>query len=305
MPAGPMTETRRARRSRDGRMEQVLEQAQLVVAADERRLERVRRGLPPPRSATTRSARQAGTGLALPLSTCSPAARRRWPRDAARWVASPTRTVPGRPPPIWSRRRGVDEVARDHALVRGAERHGGLAGQDARPRRDARAQRPDRVDELERGSHRALGVVLVGDRCTPDRHHRIADELLDGAAVAVDDVARQVEVARQQLPGVLGVATFGERREAHEVGEQDRDDAALGDGSGVERPRTAAVASTGLRRRSSRVGTRTRRRTSHRPRSGHRTRDRPPRGGLRTPSRTCVRPDSQYRSWCRSRGIPG
>ena len=42
MPAGPMTETRRARRSRLGGVEQVLEQPQLVVAADERRLEGVR-----------------------------------------------------------------------------------------------------------------------------------------------------------------------------------------------------------------------------------------------------------------------
>ena len=50
------------------RVEEVLEQAQLVVAADERRLERLASGSAPPRSATTRSARHAGTGRALPLS---------------------------------------------------------------------------------------------------------------------------------------------------------------------------------------------------------------------------------------------
>ena len=55
-----------------GRVEQVLEQPELVVAADERRLERLGR-LRPPRSATTRSARHAGTGAALPLRVCSPA----------------------------------------------------------------------------------------------------------------------------------------------------------------------------------------------------------------------------------------
>ena len=54
----------------------------------------------------------------------------------------------------------------------------------------------DRVDELERGAHGALGVVLVGDRRAPDGHHRVADELLDRAAVALDDVAGEVEVAR-------------------------------------------------------------------------------------------------------------
>ena len=41
IPPGPMTLTRRGRRSRLGRVEQVLELAELLVAADERRLERV------------------------------------------------------------------------------------------------------------------------------------------------------------------------------------------------------------------------------------------------------------------------
>ena len=62
----------------------------------------------------------------------------------------------------------------------------------------------------------------------PDGHHRVADELLDGAAVARDDLRREVEVARQQLPDVLRVAVLGERREAHEVREQDRHEASLG-----------------------------------------------------------------------------
>ena len=63
----------------------------------------------------------------------------------------------------------VDHVAGDHALVGGAERHRGLAGQDARPRVDARAQRPDGVHEVERGADRALGVVLVRRRACPTR----------------------------------------------------------------------------------------------------------------------------------------
>ena len=61
------------------------------------------------------------------------------------------------------------------------------------------------VDQLEPGADRALGVVLVGRRHAPDGHHRVADELLDGAAVAGDDAAL-VEVARQQLADVLLVA---------------------------------------------------------------------------------------------------
>ena len=91
-------------------------------------------------------------------------------------------------------------------------------------------ERADGVDEVERGADGALGVVLVRGRRAPDRHDRVADELLDRAAVAVDHLARQVEVARQGLADVLGVALLGERREADEVGEQDGDQAPFRDG---------------------------------------------------------------------------
>jgi len=65
-------------------------------------------------------------------------------------------------------------------------------------------------------------VVLAGHRRAPDRHHRIADELLDQAAVPFDGVSRGVEVAGEELADVLGVAALGDRREADEVGEQHR-----------------------------------------------------------------------------------
>ena len=44
---------------------------------------------------------------------------------------------------------------------------------------------PDRVG----GADRPQGVVLVDDRDAEDRHDRVADELLDGAAVRLDDPA--------------------------------------------------------------------------------------------------------------------
>ena len=46
----------------------------------------------------------------------------------------------------------------------------------------------DGVDELEGGADGPLGVVLARDRRAPDGHDRVADELLDGAAVALDDI---------------------------------------------------------------------------------------------------------------------
>ena len=65
-----------------------------------------------------------------------------------------------------------------------------LAGQDAGARLEVRVQGADRVDQLERGADGALGVVLVGDRGAPHGHDRVADELLDGPAVQLDDLGR-------------------------------------------------------------------------------------------------------------------
>ena len=38
----------------------------------------------------------------------------------------------------------------------------------------------------ERGAQRAVGVVGVGDRRAPERHDRVADELVERAAVLED-----------------------------------------------------------------------------------------------------------------------
>ena len=127
-------------------------------------------------------------------------------------------------------RRGVHEVACDHALVGRAERHGGLTGQDAGPGHDPGADGTDRVDQLEAGPHGAFGIVLLGGGRPPDGHDRVADELLDGAAVPSDHLGRQVEVRRQQLPHLLAVAALRHRREPDQVGEEDRHQATLRNG---------------------------------------------------------------------------
>ena len=107
-----------------------------------------------------------------------------------------------------------------------------------------------RRDELQGGADRALGVVLVGGGRSPHRHHRVADELLDRAAVPLDDPPRQLEVAGQQLARLLGVALLGEGREADQVGEQDRHQPALGHrlrrGLGARVPGSAAAAALPL-----------------------------------------------------------
>jgi hypothetical protein len=59
------------------------------------------------------------------------------------------------------------------------------------------------------------------------RHHRVADELLDRAAVALELRAEARMVRRQQSAHVLRVELFGPRGEADEVDEHDRDDLSL------------------------------------------------------------------------------
>ena len=114
-------------------------------------------------------------------------------------------------------RGGVDEVAGDHALALGADRDRGLAGEHAGAGAELRgadlvAERRDGGDEVERGAHGALGVVLGRRRRAPDGHHRVADELLDRAAVELDQPPARVEVAREELARLLGVALLRERR---------------------------------------------------------------------------------------------
>ena len=147
--------------------------------------------------------------------------------SVARFVASPVRTVPGFGRRLDARGR-VDEVAGDHALVRGAERHRGLARQDAGAGAKQRVELGDRGREVERRPDGPLGVVLLRDGRAPDGHHGVADELLDRAAVALDHRAGDVEVAAQELARVLRVASLGGGGEPDEVDEQHRDEAALG-----------------------------------------------------------------------------
>ena len=119
MPAGPDDRDQPRPLLAAGRVEQLLEQPELVVATDERRLEGVGAICDRRVRETTRSARQAGTGLALPLSDllagCLERDRlRRGPLSGLADEHGAGRR--GRLEPS----RGVDEVAGDHALVDGA-----------------------------------------------------------------------------------------------------------------------------------------------------------------------------------------
>ena len=93
-----------------------------------------------------------------------------------------------------------------------------------------RSSRPSSVGEVpnrERGAHSTLWIVLVGHRRAEERHHRVADELLDRAAVPLELLPHTRVVRPEDRLDVLGVESLGTRREADEVAEEDRDDLAF------------------------------------------------------------------------------
>jgi hypothetical protein len=117
----------------------------------------------------------------------------------------------------------VHDVARGQRF--GADRDERLARVDADPKLDPLLAGP--LADGKRGADCTLGIVLVCDRGAEQRHHRIADELLDRAAPALEHLSQVRVVRREEGAHVLGIHLFGARGEADQVGEEHGDDLAL------------------------------------------------------------------------------
>ena len=123
-------------------------------------------------------------------------------------------------------RRRIDDVAGGHPLALGRTRvqqHERFAGVDG----DAHLQvvlLAHPVADRKGRAHRALGVVLVRDRCAEQRHYGVADELLDGAAHLLELGAQPLPVGREHRADVLGIELLGARREPDQVCEEHGDD---------------------------------------------------------------------------------
>ncbi len=85
----------------------------------------------------------------------------------------------------------------------------------------------DHGGDAEGAEDRSLRVVLVRDRGAEHGHHRVADELLDGAAEPFDLAPDPSVIRRERVLDVLGIGEIEARRELDEVAEQDRDDLAF------------------------------------------------------------------------------
>ena len=138
----------------------------------------------------------------------------------------------------------VHDVSCDHRLAvpgAGLELDDRLAGVHGDAHLEAVLLGP--VANGECRADRALGVVAVGRRRAEDAHDRVADELLDRAAVALELLADALVVRREDRADVLRIELLGTSGEADEVDEQDGDDAALLAGPpGLGERRAARVA---------------------------------------------------------------
>jgi hypothetical protein len=83
------------------------------------------------------------------------------------------------------------------------------------------------VKDAKPGPDGALGIVLMRERRPEDGHHRVTDELLDRAAVALDLLAQASVVGTDAGANVLRVSRFRGGSEANEIAEEDGHDLAL------------------------------------------------------------------------------
>ena len=115
-----------------------------------------------------------------------------------------------------------------------------------------RAVRPDsvghRVADGERRAHGPLGIVAVGHRRAEHPHDAVADVLVDGAAVLLDQPVGDREEAVEQVVHLLRVQLLRERGVAGKVGEEHRHLAPLAGGSSAGMGPAAGTASVAARR---------------------------------------------------------
>ncbi len=127
---------------------------------------------------------------------------------------------------------GIDRVAGHEGLAGRRVAGHDLAGVDAGTEldRDTAAGAELGVEggqlgrDLGRGPDRPKSIVLMEGGDTEDGHDGVADELLDGAAVTLDDRPHHREVAAHDRPHRLRVELLAQDRRADDVGEQDGDD---------------------------------------------------------------------------------
>ena len=212
----------------DGAGERVLEQRQFRLTADERRGVEAARVVGPDRPPCPQ---RLGATFDLERSGIVDLDRAR--RQPARGGAEEDLARLRR---LLETRRKIDRLARREGRI--ALVDDDLARLDADA--DGELQLLDFRHDLERRAHGTLGVVLVRDRHTEGRHHRVARELLDRASVRFDASRDDLEVAVDALADDFGIRARDEACRVDEIGEEDGCDLAFDHGPIV---RAEAIAS--------------------------------------------------------------
>jgi hypothetical protein len=212
-----------------GTEERLMEEVALELAPDERCLGR-RLRLADATSCLDRAPRCDRLGLPLRGYRFEPLVRDRTVGRAHR------RLVHGNPADrgcTLETSRGVHDITRHQPLATlgpRSESHDCLAGGHRGANCDiepARAKVVDRLQDAKCRPYSPLGVVLVSCGSAEDRHHRVADELLDGAAEALNVGLHPLVVGAQRRAHVFRIRSVGAAGESHEVDEEYGHDLAL------------------------------------------------------------------------------
>ncbi|MGF6962090.1 hypothetical protein QFZ97_008046 [Paraburkholderia youngii] len=116
---------------------------------------------------------------------------------------------------VGAAQRARDDLAARNADVR-LQRPPGLGGQSRHA-----------VVNVECGTRGAQRVRLVRARRAEQRHHRVADVLVDRAAIGEHDPVDQRRIASDQRAQVFGIERARQHRVPAQIGEQNRDLPAL------------------------------------------------------------------------------
>ena len=199
MPASPRRTTTRPRPS--------CWQASIRLRRRRRSVSRPTKRLAERPPAASPATRQATTGLAMPFRCAGGKGVARIRPSSWRCSPSAITTSPG-PANTHQPRGKIDGIAQ-HRIAATDPAGDDLAHGDP----DMGGERcATRFGDLARGrgdiegrGDRTLAVVAMGDRCTEERHHGIADMLVDAAAVSRDDPVGPGIESLDQMAQVLGI----------------------------------------------------------------------------------------------------
>ena len=202
------TVTRRHASRRARRRRALAQERELALAADERRVQTASERLPRRRIAA--STRQASTEPLLPLAARGSHGLELVAFSTMRRVVAPSRISPARGRlfeplrrvdgiPGDERRRGPSPVTTSPLLIPTRIRSSAAPS----PSSSFSRSTPARISTAARTARSASSSWTL--RHAEDGHHRVADELLDGAAVALDRPRIALVPARDQAAQRLGI----------------------------------------------------------------------------------------------------